>query len=81
MSTRSIILSEIQRIGEQQNKTLPPLSDSVLLLESGLDSLCMAILVASLDDLLDVDPFNSEGDIEFPVTIGDFIALYDNVAA
>jgi len=80
MSTRAIILEEIGRIAKQQSKTLAPLSESVPLLESGLDSLCIAILVASLDDRLGLDPF-SESDLRLPVTLGDFIELYENAAA
>jgi acyl carrier protein len=81
MSTRSMILDEIVRIAEQQKKTLTPLTDDLPLLNSGLDSLCIAVLVASLDDSLGVDPFDRDGDVFFPVTIGDFISLYENALA
>jgi acyl carrier protein len=80
MSTRSAILEEIVRIADQQKKTLAPLTDDLALLNSGLDSLCIAVLVASLDDSLGIDPFDRDGDVAFPVTLGDFIALYENVA-
>ncbi len=73
---RPTILAEMIRIGEQQNKRLPPLSDDLPLLESGLDSLCLAILVATLDDKLGLDPFSGDGPAIFPVTVGDFIAAY-----
>jgi acyl carrier protein len=81
MSVRPIILQHIVRIAEQQKKTLAPLADDLPLLESGLDSLCIAILVASLDDDFGVDPFDRDGDVPFPVTIGDFIALYEHATA
>jgi len=81
MTVRSFILSEITRIAEQQNKRLAPLSDDLPLLSSGLDSLCIAVLVASLDDNLGIDPFARDGEIAFPVTIGDFISLYENAPA
>jgi acyl carrier protein len=80
MSVRSIILEEIVRIADQQKKTLAPLGDDLPLLNSGLDSLCIAVLVASLDDRLGIDPFDRDGDVAFPVTLGDFIALYENVS-
>ncbi len=48
---RSTILTQINRIAEQQKKTLAALTDDLPLLQSGLDSLCFAMLVASLDDL------------------------------
>jgi len=46
-------------------------------LETGLDSLCFAIIVARLEDLLGVDPFSSEDEMDFPVTVGEFIRLYE----
>ena len=61
-------------------KTLAPLNDNLVLVESGLDSLCFAILVARLEDQLGVDPFTASDDVQFPVTFGDFVRLYDNAA-
>ncbi|PPQ29664.1 acyl carrier protein [Rhodopila globiformis] len=81
MSVRPIILENIVRIAQQQKKPLAPLTDELPLLESGLDSLCIAILVASLDDSLGVDPFDRDGDVAFPVTIGDLIGLYEHATA
>jgi acyl carrier protein len=78
---RSTILTQINRIAEQQMKTLAALTDDLPLLQSGLDSLCFAMLVASLDDTLDLDPFASEAEVKLPVTLGDFIKLYENAAA
>jgi hypothetical protein len=51
----------------------------LVLLESGLDSLSFAILVARLEDVLGVDPFTASDDVYFPVTLGDFIKFYENV--
>jgi len=79
MSIRATVLSQIQQIAARQKKTLAPLDDDLPLLKSGLDSLCIAILVAALDDALDLDPF-AAGDVAIPVTLGDFIALYENAA-
>ena len=81
LSVRKVITEEIVRIAEQQMKQLVPLSDTLPLLNSGLDSLCIAILVASLDDRLGVDPFASEADAPFPVTLGDFVKLYEDALA
>jgi acyl carrier protein len=76
---RSVILDQIRDIASLQHKHLVPLTDSVPLLESGLDSLCIAILVAQLEDETGLDPF-STGDASIPVTLGDFIRLYENAA-
>jgi acyl carrier protein len=80
MNIRSTILDQIKLIAEQQHKRLAPLSDDLLLLESGLDSLCIAILVANLEDELGVDPFGSGDEVAIPVTIGDLVDLYQNAA-
>jgi acyl carrier protein len=81
VSIRSTITEQIIEIAGRQKKTLAPLTDDLPLLESGLDSLCIAILVAALDDTLDLDPFGDENNTAFPVTLGDFIKLYENAAA
>ena len=52
MSSRLTITNLIEEIAADHNKTLKPLSDDLVLLESGLDSLCFAILVARLEDKL-----------------------------
>jgi hypothetical protein len=44
-------------------------------LNSGLDSLSLALIVARLEDSVGFDPFAT---IErFPVTFGDFVKLYE----
>ena len=55
-------------------------SDDLVLLESGLDSLCFAIIVARLEDALGFDPFSAAEEVYFPVTLGDFIKFYENAA-
>lgn len=79
MSVRLTILHEIQEVAREQRKILLPLTDELELLHSGLDSLCFAILVARLEDKLGYDPFSLSDDMEFPVTLGDFIGVYENV--
>lgn len=80
MSVRSTIIAQFERVAQEQNKNSPRLSDNLILLESGLDSLCFAIIVARLEDALGLDPFSTSDDMDFPVTLGDFIRLYENAA-
>jgi acyl carrier protein len=80
MTTKLTIESEIQKVAFEQNVTLAPLSDDMNLLDSGLDSLCFAILVARLEDTLGVDPFTASDDVTFPVTLGDLVQAYENAA-
>jgi acyl carrier protein len=78
MTTKLIITSEIEKVASEQRIKLAPLSDDLILLNSGLDSLCFAILVARLEDTLGVDPFTASDDVSFPVTLGDFVKAYDH---
>lgn len=75
------IYSEMEQVAQRQGKQLVPLSDDLPLMESGLDSLCIAVLVAALDDELGLDPFSGEEERPFPVTLGDFVRLYEEAAA
>jgi acyl carrier protein len=81
MSVRSTILAQFEEVAREQEKTLAALSDDTMLLESGLDSLCFAVIVARLEDALGVDPFQTAQDEKFPVTFGDFVKFYENAAA
>ena len=56
MSIRLTILSQIENVAAEQKKKIAPLRDDLILTESGLDSLCFAILVARLEDELGADP-------------------------
>jgi acyl carrier protein len=80
MSVRSKIAEQFQQVAKEQDRELLPLSDEVKLVQSGLDSLSFAIIVARLEDTLGVDPFNTAEALEFPVTFGDFVRLYEKVA-
>jgi acyl carrier protein len=79
MSTRSTITAEVEQVAKEQSKRLAPLTDDTVLLESGLDSLCFAILVARLEQRLGFDPFSAAEDVYFPVTFGDFVRFYEKI--
>ena len=81
MSIRSMVLAEIETVAAEQKKTLAPLNDDAPLLNLGLDSLCFAILVARLEEKLDFDPFTASDEVEFPVTVGDLVRLYEHAPA
>jgi acyl carrier protein len=53
------------------------LTDDLVLLESGLDSLGFAILVARLEEDLGFDPFVEMANAVYPKTFGDFVGIYD----
>ncbi len=80
MSTKLTITDQMKQIAREHGKTLAPLSDDLVLLDSGLDSLGFAVLVARLEDTLGIDPFTTAEDAMFPVTLGDFVKVYENAA-
>jgi acyl carrier protein len=80
MNVRTEIVTQFKQVAQEQRKRLAPLTDGLELLNSGLDSLCFAILVSRLEDSLGVDPFTATEDTGFPVTFGDFVNLYEHVA-
>ena len=78
MSFRSTISAQFEQVAAEQKRKLAHLSDDLKLLDSGLDSLSFALIVARLEDSLGFDPFDTDQEIRFPVTFGDFVQLYDN---
>jgi hypothetical protein len=80
MSVRSTIISQFELIAKEKKIPLPPLNDDLVLLESGLDSLSFAIIVARLEDQLGLDPFGADEDIQIPITLVDFIRIYEDAA-
>ena len=73
-------MDQMAEIAREHGKILSPLRDDLVLLDSGLDSLGFAVLVARLEDRLGVDPFTAAEDALFPVTFGDFVKVYENGA-
>ncbi len=79
-SVRSTVISQFERVAVEQHRKLARLSDDLKLLESGLDSLSFALIVARLEDSLGFDPFDVAEDMKFPTTFGDFVKLYEDHA-
>ena len=80
MSIKLTITDQMKQIAREHDKTLAPLRDDLVLLDSGLDSLGFAVLVARLEDTLGIDPFTTAEDAMFPLTFGDFVKVYENGA-
>jgi hypothetical protein len=80
MDVRSEITAQFKQVAQEQDRRLAPLTDDLELLNSGLDSLCFAIIVARLESLLGLDPFSDSEDARFPVTFGDFINFYEHAS-
>jgi acyl carrier protein len=80
MSIRTTIKTQFEQVAVEQERRLAALTDEIKLIDCGLDSLSFAIIVARLEDSLGVDPFSSDKAVDFPVTFGDFVRLYEGFA-
>jgi acyl carrier protein len=81
MGLQAMIFEQFEQVARDQDKPLARLTPDTVLLDSGLDSLCFAIIVARLEDELGVDPFTAAEDVFFPVTLGEFVKFYEDAAA
>ena len=81
MNIRETIKETYLEVLEQTGSELlvPELKDDVVLLESGLDSLGFAVLVAMLDEALEFDPFTMMEEPVYPSTFGEFVAIYEKM--
>jgi acyl carrier protein len=77
MDIRTTILDEINILLKEQNHApLTSISDGTVLLETGLDSLAFAVLVARLEEKLDYDPFVQMTQAVYPRTFKEFLDIY-----
>jgi acyl carrier protein len=80
MSIRDEIMSTFKRVAKEQGRQLAPLTDDLKLTECGLDSLGFVLVVGMLENSFNVDPFDTGEEIDFPVSLRDFIAMYERHA-
>lgn len=79
MNVRPTILQVFEEIAVEGDKQLSDgFEDATVLLESGLDSLDFAIAVARLEDEFGEDPFTAMEEPIYPVTLGDFVSVYES---
>jgi acyl carrier protein len=81
MDIRTCVTQTFEEVASEHKKELEPLIDELNLIDSGIDSLCLAIIVARLEDKVGVDPFETDEEIELPITFGDFVRVYENAIA
>jgi acyl carrier protein len=81
MNIKETIKETYLEVLEQTGSELlvPELTDDVVLLESGLDSLGFAILVATLEEKLEFDPFTMMDEPLYPTTFGEFVSIYEKM--
>lgn len=61
-------------------KLIENLQDDSVLLETGMDSMGFAVLVARLEEDLGIDPFSIMDDPVYPRTLAEFVAIYERHA-
>lgn len=75
------ILSLMKEIASESDIQLnADISSATVLLESGLDSLGFAILIARLEEELGYDPFTMMAEPVYPQTFGELVAIYERFA-
>ncbi len=79
MNIREIILDTFKEVLVEEGVTVYVPADSDLLLETDLDSLGFAVLVARLEDRVGFDPFTISTSSYYPKTFGEFIQFYESV--
>lgn len=81
MNLRDIILQLMHEVADATDTELAAsLNDDTVLLESGLDSLGFAILVARLEERLGYDPFTIMEEPVYPRTLREFVTIYARYA-
>ena len=78
MSVKLTIIEQMEQIAREHGKILAPLKEDLVLADCGLDSLGFAVLVARLEGRLGIDPFSAAEEAVFPVTLGDFVKVYEH---
>jgi acyl carrier protein len=78
MSLKLTIMKQMEEVAREHGKILAPLKEDLVLADCGLDSLGFAVLVARLEDTLGIDPFTAAEDAFFPVTLGEFVKVYEH---
>lgn len=71
-----IVRRELADLLREEEKPVPELSSTLLLLDCGLDSLGFAVLVTRLEDELGYDPFTLMDHAVYPRTLGEFLTVY-----
>lgn len=65
---------------EEDGMPAVELTPDTVLLDTGLDSLGLAVLVTRLETELGYDPFSLMTEAVYPRTLNDFVVIYDKYA-
>jgi hypothetical protein len=76
-SVRSTLVRFLQEAIMERGGSIAALTDETVLLESGLDSLGFAVVIARLEEEFDGDPFLTMPTAVYPRTFGELVAIYE----
>jgi acyl carrier protein len=77
MNIEPTIKSVMKQVAELNDcKLVDNITLNTVLLESGLDSLGYAMLVAQLEEELGFDPFTEQQIVSYPSTFAEFVGIY-----
>jgi len=80
-SVRTEIDACLRRAIELAGLEAPPkIREDAVLLDTGLDSLGLAMVVVDLEETLGYDPFTLMEEPVYPRTFGDFVQIYERFA-
>jgi acyl carrier protein len=75
---KEIIINIIKEVANNYGWEITnDIKEETKLIDCGLDSLGIAILVSKLEEVLKKDPFSKNENFEYPENIGEFIKLYE----
>lgn len=77
MTIRNTIKKTLIAVMEENEIAPPKITDETVLLQTGLDSLGFAMVVATLEEELGFDPFVMMDEVVYPNTFGDFVDIYE----
>jgi acyl carrier protein len=75
---REKVIKAIMQLLHEDQVAFNELTDDSVLLDTGLDSLGFAVLIARLEDELGFDPFTSLKFAIYPKTIAEFVKIYED---
>lgn len=80
VSTESTVRSMLIELLDEDGISAPEIESDTVLLDTGLDSLGLAVLVTRLETKLGYDPFSLMTEASYPRTLDEFVAIYDKYA-
>lgn len=80
LSTESVVRDMLIELLEEDGIPVPAIDSDTVLLDTGLDSLGLAVLVTRLETTLGYDPFSLMTEASYPRTLAEFVGIYDKYA-